>query len=710
MKKKTLVSILALASAPMAGYANANLDQIKTDATTDWTGPDDLKLEDGVLTSPSGLAISQNIGNLLPGKYQLTTGSSSSTNIEISVNGVALEGNQFDIDSEKEVTIRIGSTDGASFAVAGLKLELVVDLVATYQTPLLTELAKVQNRINQEGQAAADLNNEVSALSAKIRTIADDESGQFNAYKVYKDFELYKGWEESTIMAEITSLAEKVDAQANNSGAYFDAKERWENQQSLLDALKPVVGEGEEGKEWTEDEKKYADIIAKAEMDAAQARIDAYKKAVEDAYEAGTAGVLCTSEYNAAFENDMVGLIKAYGDKVAAAKVDHAPYVEIADRIATLKTTYNTALQVVYRALEGSEEYPDVYEPVRQEAQTKLNEQYVDILGVERLNGTAEDHTNAAENLENNRNALNVAETQIEALKAEYVQKANDLKTAYSDAQNDLKNLQASLDDVAAFEGVAEGFQETINTIQGLIDAFEAQIKKDNEANTIDKVDYGTNITEINEAIDGLVEDAVGSKDNYYAYKKAQAAIAVVQKALNDAKVRVNALTSDDGNYSVSGRYAAQEAAIQKSLDDFTSAMTVALGEKINARIGGRPTKVISTASRPILPTMRIRPMMAWMFTTRWLRLCPIMTRPLRRWKTRWERTATSPFITVTSRLLRLMVSVSMASETLIMSSTRRLKTHYSRLRSVTHIINCWPMRGRLQPTLPISRLKLRLW
>ena len=40
MKKKTLVSILAVASAPMAGYANANLDQIKTDATTDWTGPD----------------------------------------------------------------------------------------------------------------------------------------------------------------------------------------------------------------------------------------------------------------------------------------------------------------------------------------------------------------------------------------------------------------------------------------------------------------------------------------------------------------------------------------------------------------------------------------------------------------------------------------------------------------------------------------------
>ena len=31
MKKKTLVSVLAMTSASMAAYANANLDQIKTE-------------------------------------------------------------------------------------------------------------------------------------------------------------------------------------------------------------------------------------------------------------------------------------------------------------------------------------------------------------------------------------------------------------------------------------------------------------------------------------------------------------------------------------------------------------------------------------------------------------------------------------------------------------------------------------------------------
>ena len=37
MKKKTLVSVLAMTSASMAAYANANLDQIKTEVDQ-WVG------------------------------------------------------------------------------------------------------------------------------------------------------------------------------------------------------------------------------------------------------------------------------------------------------------------------------------------------------------------------------------------------------------------------------------------------------------------------------------------------------------------------------------------------------------------------------------------------------------------------------------------------------------------------------------------------
>lgn len=572
MKKKTLVSILAVASAPMAGYANANLDQIKTDAVTDWTGPADLTLENNVLTSPSGLAVSQNIGQLLPGTYQLTAGTGSSSNITISVNGAPLENNQFTLETATEVTIRIGSTDGSSFTVAGLELQLVANFNELYRQPLLTELGKVQVRINQDDPStAAALNDAVSELSAKIATITDDATGVYKAYDVYKNFELYKGWAESTIMAEITALGERVDGQANNSGAYLAAMNIAKAQQDALDAEKARVDD------YADDLKTYANTIAKAELDAAQGRIDTYKTTAEEAYAAGTAGTVCTNAFNEAFQTEVTALITAYADKLTAAEADHAAYVEIADRIAALKNTYNAAVQYVYDALEGSEIYPDVYEPVRQEAQTKLNEQYVDILGVERQNGTAEDHTNAAETLEANRAALTTAENTINSLKDEYSQKANALKNAYSEAQTLLTNLQASLDEVAAFEGVAEGYQADIDNIQAMIDALAEKIKADNEANTIDVSDYTQDEDEVNDAIEELVEKAVGSVDNYNAYKAVQGVIADMQNKLNEAKNSVNALASEDGNYTVSGKYAAKETEIQTSLNTFTTQMTEAL-------------------------------------------------------------------------------------------------------------------------------------
>lgn len=51
MKKKTLVSVLAMTSASMAAYANANLDQIKTEVDQ-WVGAEKPSLVNGVLTSP----------------------------------------------------------------------------------------------------------------------------------------------------------------------------------------------------------------------------------------------------------------------------------------------------------------------------------------------------------------------------------------------------------------------------------------------------------------------------------------------------------------------------------------------------------------------------------------------------------------------------------------------------------------------------------
>ena len=94
MKKKTLVSVLAMTSASMAAYANANLDQIKTEVDQ-WVGAEKPSLVNGVLTSPNGTTISQSLGSLLPGTYKLSA--TTSMNAKFLVNGKALTNGEFKV-------------------------------------------------------------------------------------------------------------------------------------------------------------------------------------------------------------------------------------------------------------------------------------------------------------------------------------------------------------------------------------------------------------------------------------------------------------------------------------------------------------------------------------------------------------------------------------------------------------------------------------
>ena len=569
MKKKTLVSILAMASAPMAGYADANLDQIKTDAATDWTGASDLKLDAGVFVSPTGLTISQNIGTLVPGTYELTT--TTAQNAIITVNGQKLdENNRFTLDTAVGVIIRIESNMGGEFRVGGFQLKLIYNF-AEKQNNLLSTLAKVQVKINQEAADAADLNERVSKLSGVIRTIVDNAE---NSYQLYKDFELYKGWENSTVMADIKELETIVDKQAENANPYMASKKIGEEKQTALDEVKAEIAAITD-----KVERDYTTNITATARDAVQARIDKFLGEALAAYEEGNAANVCTSDFNAAFVADVDDLIEKFKTEITDAGNDHDAYVEVSGLISALKDTYNKSLQEVYDALAGTETHPDVYEKVRQEAQAKMNEQYVDILEVEKINGTSNDHRGAygkeGQTLVDNKAELNRITTAISDLKEEYCAKAKSLKEAYTDALKLVEDLQEELDIFASYEGVADNYQDRIDEIQGMIDAFEATIEADNKDNTIadeeTKKAYTETKTKITGETNKLIEDAVGSTTNYNAYRDVKDLIAKVQKSLNDTKAAVNALKSTDGNYSVNGKYTAKETEIQADLDKYST-------------------------------------------------------------------------------------------------------------------------------------------
>lgn len=576
MRKNVLVSLLAVTSAStMPAWANADVDQIKTDAATDWEGASDLEIESGLIVSPSGATVTQNIGKLYPGTYTLTA--ETNENAKILIDGKELAANgQFKINAVKDVIISIESKDGSQYKVGGFKLTLVYNF-ANAKSVLTSMLSEATSKIyteDEDDETGKALLQEASSLATKVAAIADDNE---DSYAKYIEYGLYaETLEESAIYNEIAEFSKKVDAQANNSSAYAEAKKVYEAQTTALATAKAAVDAIADA-----DEKTYVEAMTKGAYDTISEEIEKYKTEADAAYAKGTAGVKFTTEYNNKFVTKINGLISDYSDAIESAQADHAAYVEVGEAIATIKTLYTESQQEIYNSLQGDETHPDVYEALRTEAQTKLNAVYVNIMAVEKANGTAENHVGAAAAKDDNLAKLDEYTASITDLKTYYVDKANALKEAYTKAQTELKGLQDRIDALKKTPGVGDNaeFAETISKIQASIDAFSSTIEADNADNTIDSKDYSETVSKISTAIDDLTSGSQGAVDNYNAWVAVTELLKGKQGEFDEAKKAVNALASTDKKYVVSGKYATEEAAIQKSIDGFKSGAETALKE-----------------------------------------------------------------------------------------------------------------------------------
>ncbi|WP_418552426.1 dockerin type I domain-containing protein [Prevotella sp.] len=571
MRKNVLVSLLAVTSAStMPAWANADVDQIKTDAATDWEGASDLEIESGLIVSPSGATVTQNIGKLYPGTYTLTA--ETNENAKILIDGKELAANgQFKIDAVKDVTISIESKDGSQYKVGGFKLTLVYNF-ANAKSVLTSMLSEATSKIYTEDEAGKALLQKASSLATKVAAIADDKE---DSYAKYIEYGLYaETLEESAIYNEIAEFSKDVDAQANNSSAYAEAEKVYEAQKAALATAKAAVDAITDAKA-----KAYVDAMTKGAYGTISEKIETYKTEADAAYAKGTAGKEFSAEKNAEFVGDVTDLLKEYSDAIESAKADHAAYVEVSEAIATIKTLYTTSQQEIYNSLQGDETHPDVYEALRTEAQTKLNAIYVNIMAVEKANGTDENHVGAAAAKDDNLAKLDEYTASITDLKTYYVDKANALKEAYTNAQAKLKGLQDRIDALKNTPGVGDNadFTETINEIQASIDAFSGTIEADNKDNTIDSKNYSETVSKISTAIDELTSGSQGAVDNYNAWGAVTDLLKDKQKEFDDAKKVVNALVSTDKKYVVSGKYAAEETAIQKSIADLTKGADEAL-------------------------------------------------------------------------------------------------------------------------------------
>lgn len=573
MRKNVLVSLLAVTSAStMPAWANADVDQIKTDAATDWEGASDLELESGLIVSPSGATVTQNIGKLYPGTYTLTAGTNENAKILIDGKELAANG-QFKIDAVKDVTISIESKDGSQYKVGGFKLTLVYNF-ANAKSVLTSMLSEATSKIYTKDEAGKALLQKASSLATKVAAIADDKE---DSYAKYIEYGLYaETLEESAIYNEIAEFSKDVDAQANNSSAFAEAEKVYEAQKAALATAKAAVDAITDA-----DEKAYVEAMTKGAYGTISEKIEKYKTEADAAYAKGTAGKEFSAEKNAEFVGDVTDLLKKYSDAIKSAQADHAAYVEVGEAIKDVKDFYTASQQEIYSNLQGDETHPDVYEALRTKAQTELNAVYVNIMTVEKANGTDENHAGAATAKEENLAKLAEYTASINELKTTYVDKAKALKEAYTRAKADMKGLQDRLDALKKTPGVGDNaeFAETISEIQASIDAFSSTIEADNKENTIDSKDYSETVSKISIAIDDLTSGSQGAVDNYNAWVAVTELLKDKQKEFDDAKKAVNALASKDKAYAVKGKYATEETAIQKSITDLTTGADAALKE-----------------------------------------------------------------------------------------------------------------------------------
>lgn len=569
MRKNVLVSILAMTSAStLTAWADANVNQIKTDAATDWQGASDLTIESGVIVSPSGATITQNIGKLYPGKYTLTAGTNK--NAKIKVNGAELDAEQsFSLTEVKDVTISIESVDGNQYEVGGLELTLKYSF-SDAKNQLTIKLSEITNKIYTGDAAGQQLLQESSKIAAQIAELSDE----VNSYDKYVTYELYKGLENSILYKDIEKFGSTVDDKANNSSAYAAAQEAGNNQADALEALKVTVDRIAD-----ETEKTYVSNITKGKYDAAYNAITNFLTNAKASYDGGTAGSDYTDAVISDFTKNTSDLVATYGQAITDAQADHAAYVDMSAKLTTIKNLYNTSLQEVYNSLQGDDTHPDVYGDLRTEAQGKLNAVYMNIMTVEKANGTAEDHSQAADTQAENEGKLTTYTAEINQLKSDYTTLATNLKKAYTNAVAEQAKLQNSLDALKKTPGVGDNdnFTAEINKIQDSIDAFGETIKTDNEANEIDGKDYTETISSVNKAIDQLISNSQGAVDNYKAWQAVTTLLEGKQTDFNAAKEAVGKLKSTDEKYTASGKYPKVKADIQKYITDFKSGADAAL-------------------------------------------------------------------------------------------------------------------------------------
>ena len=432
---------------------------------------------------------------------------------------------------------------------------------------------------------------EASQLQARINKLTTDNK---DAYAVVAD---YKDGKTGNIGEQIDKLSAKIEKANANYEAYVAAQATYDK----LDAA---------GTDLTNTYNAQPDETKKAAKETYEGALNAikdFKKAVKDAYDAGTAADLYSEAKLKAAVDALIGTEEGKEGTVTKAKnaivkggTNDFSYANVDASVTASTNKYNAILASLNKELAGAED-GDIYADTYVEALAEMNVQKRIVDGVKKDNKDLYDNDGCNEETQAGFvGVLAGANAEMDAIFNKYIQKATVLRANYAAACADVDGITAKLKSdvkdvytVASAEPDADPtevasvkayYADAVAAIEASIAALQENVDKANkdhiiagEAPYCEK--YNEDKAAIEKAISELNVKVVKSMAEYNANEASKAAIAALQTAFNNNKngvkdgfAGVDNLTSDDKAYTTKGRFAKSEAQIQSAIDALTAA------------------------------------------------------------------------------------------------------------------------------------------
>lgn len=535
-----MLSLVAMAALPMAGLADALVPEVGEGKWQTETG-DEVDLDDqGLLVSIGGSTITKTL-TLVPGTYSVNAETLNNAVIEVEANGQTYrKGIQFTLEEEGVIKVTLSAeSKGNDFSVGDLALTLHYDFKAAHVT-LRDMLNGAYGKLNDGEEAdkwEQELNEAYSKQNGLLQQVFSIQDGTADAYKVYKEQELYRGVEKSKIYEEVQKYVNNVDACVANKQEYKDFKELAEGwKETELVALKNTLDNAVDQK--TKD-------FYQGEVDALNTEVTDFLTELQTKYEAREA-VKYTTEVKGEWAEKMPEKISELQAKIQAFDKVMQAVTEATDE----SNGYNAKVAELIKDINAKGRYKEILADVKE----TLAEDYKPVYEVEQFIKNKDN--DPRDDKDANIKKVTDAKDKMQADYDLYTERLNHYTDAYEKLdgfQERLNTVTKGMEDIKNTE-----YKDRISDIQDLLDAIDDKFQQGMKDNK-DLPVWSEDETNVEDLLSSLETETEATLANYNAWVNLNAEIETLRTNLGKANNNVATYVSEDNAYTATNYWTVSE-------------------------------------------------------------------------------------------------------------------------------------------------------